>query len=75
MAGLTWAKAAGGGTGAFVAAYIVDILNDLATTYLANPMPEVVQFGLLGLITGIITYFAPANAQKPVPTPDVKSGV
>lgn len=75
---LTWSKAAGGGTGAIVSAYLVEALDKAMVTYLQMPIPEIVQLALLGALTGLVTYYFPKNAERPVqpqPTNSSESGV
>lgn len=74
MAGLTWNKAAGGGIGAAVASYIVEALDKASIQYLQIDIPEAAEIGLLILLTGLITYYTPANVLKPQTTDSNKSG-
>lgn len=75
MKGLTWNKAAGGGIGAAVASYVVEALDKASIQYLSLDIPELAEMGLLILLTGLITYYTPANVLSSAPTDSSKSGV
>lgn len=75
MTGLTWNKAAGGGIGAAIAEWLVSTADKALMQYVQVDMPPFVESALIILIAGLVTYYTPANVEKPSAVDSTKSGV